>query len=169
MRKGYDADIITLSCISSVKDTKPEKIRINPYGSTNCIRLEGIISAPSMGAPFWCPMLQSYCFFIIHRMMTGEVFPKFRMIAADVLLIYCQTKEELAPKRRWIWLKPASGIVVLQKKIFSINNIFEGGKFKQYFITLQSETFWNETYPLKNVFTTLKNKNKNISFYHESS
>ena len=52
MRKGYDADIITLSCISSVQDTKPEKIRINPYGSTNCIRLEGIISAPSMGAPF---------------------------------------------------------------------------------------------------------------------
>ena len=52
MRKGYDADIITLGCISSVQDTKPEKIRINPYGSTNCIRLEGIISAPSMGAPF---------------------------------------------------------------------------------------------------------------------
>ena len=27
------------------------------------------------------------------------------------------------------------------KKIFSINNIFEGGEFKHYFITLQSETF----------------------------
>ena len=34
------------------------------------------------------------------RMMMGEDFPKFRMIAADVLLTYCQTKEELAPKRR---------------------------------------------------------------------
>ncbi len=38
--------------------------------------------------------------FHIHRMMIGGDFPKFRMIDADVLLIYCQTKEELAPKRR---------------------------------------------------------------------
>ena len=50
-RKGYDRNIITFSPIILLLPVK-SVYGINPYGSTNCIRLEGIISASVSEAPF---------------------------------------------------------------------------------------------------------------------